>query len=248
METIFQSVPQYVITCVVVFAAQVIYSLFGFGSGIFTVSILAFFFNDLSSLVILVLLLSLPAEIFIVLKTRKSIRTGNIFLLVTGLFFGIFFGNRLLILRERINLFIFMGVLLCIFSLYFIFLENRVKPRRINRTWTFIIGLISGITSATFSMGGPPIILYYRFLNPPKAEFRVNLLAIFFITSCIRTPLYVFDGLLTSAHLLSALIVIPFVVSGIFAGYKLHLNIDEARFRRITSYVIFVLGFMLLFK
>jgi len=212
------------------------------------VTILAFFFNEVSNIVILILLVSIPAELYIVLKTRKSIKTGNIILLVFGLFIGIIFGNKLLLSESKINLFMFMGLVISVFSLYFIFLEDRLKPRRINKFWTFLIGILSGITSTAFGMGGPPIILYYRFLNPPKAEFRVNLLTIFFITSCIKTPLYIYNGLLNPDHLVSALIVLPFVILGIWVGYYLHLNIDENRFKKYTALAMLILGLMLMLE
>jgi len=248
METFFQSGMQIFITCLVVFVAQVVYSLFGFGAGMFSVSILAFFFDDISNLVILVLLMSVPVELFIVLKTKNFIKPGKIFLLVLSLFIGILIGNELLVMRESLDLIKMMGVVLTVFSIYFIFFEQRVKPKKVNSFWTFVLGFFSGLTAATFSMGGPPIILYYRFLNPPKSEFRVNLLLIFFITSCIRIPFYIGNGLLSMIQVNSAVIVAPFIIAGVCLGYYLHLNIDELRFKKYTAFAILILGIMLFFK
>jgi uncharacterized protein len=211
-------------------------------------SILAYFFNDLSYIVVLVLLTSLPTEMYVLIKSRKSLKTGNILPLIIGLIIGILLGNKLLLLRDKINLFPIMGAVIIIFSLYFIFFEDRIKPRRIGKFWSFFIGLLSGVTTATFGMGGPPIILYYRFMNPPKDEFRVNVLTIFFITSCIKTPLYIYNGLLTMPQVYSSLIVIPFVILGIWLGCTLNLKIDEARFRKFTSIAMLILGLMLFFK
>ena len=248
MDTIFQSWFQFIVTSLVVFVGQVGYALFGFGSGIFSMTILAHFYNDLSNIVILVLLTSIPTEIYVLIKERRSLKTGKILPLIIGLLIGILFGNELLLLRDKINLFPLMGVVIVVFSLYFLFFEERVKPRRIGMFWSFIIGLLSGVTTATFGMGGPPIILYYRFMNPPKDEFRVNVLTIFLITSCIKTPLYIYTGILTIPQVYSSLLVMPFVVLGIWLGCVLNFNIDEARFRKYTSFAMLVLGLMLFFK
>jgi uncharacterized protein len=248
VHSIFPTTFLFFLTCIVVFLGQLIYTLFGFGSGIFIVTILAFFFNDISSIVILVLLLSIPIEVFIVAKSRKSIKTGNIWLMIIGLIIGIILGTELLDMQNEINLFIMMGCAIIMTSIYFIFIEDKVKPRKISIIWTLLIGIVSGVLSATFGMGGPPVILYYKFMNPPKNEFRTNLLTIFLIISCIRVPVYIYTDLLSKDLLLSSLSVLPFALFGMFVGNILHFGMDEKLFKKLTAFAMLVLGILLCFK
>ena len=54
---------QFAVTCAVLVVAQMVYVLFGFGSGLIAVGSLALVFPEIKDVVVLLLLVNLPAEL-----------------------------------------------------------------------------------------------------------------------------------------------------------------------------------------
>ena len=59
--TIFGSLDHFLLCCLVVFVAQVVYLLFGFGSGLISVGLMALILPDVKDVVISLLGLGFPA-------------------------------------------------------------------------------------------------------------------------------------------------------------------------------------------
>lgn len=76
--------------------AQLIYVLFGFGSGLVTVAILALVLPDLQDVVVLILLINLPAVLFVVLRSRDAIEWRGVLRLCLVIVAGIPLGTAVL--------------------------------------------------------------------------------------------------------------------------------------------------------
>ena len=76
--TFFSSYPQLILTGMVVLIAQAIYVLFGFGLGLIGVGLLAMFIQPFTNIVVLLLFIALPAEIYVLCKSwQKYFMAGN---------------------------------------------------------------------------------------------------------------------------------------------------------------------------
>ncbi len=245
--TIFASPLEFAITCAVLIVAQIVYVLLGFGSGLIAVGGLALLFPELQDVVVLLLLVNLPAELFVSWQARREIRWRPILGLGIGIAVGIPLGAMLLSTAEPRIMLTVLGWFLVAVGLLFIKLppDGRFKPRAIAAPPT---GLISGLLTGLFGTGGPPLIVWYHLSAVGKSAFRANLMTIFLLMSFVRVPSYVATGLVTGPRLWSSLLVMPAVLLGGWIGHRLHVQISERTFRRLVSLLLVVLGAVLLIR
>ena len=74
IETIFDSFPQFILVCLILAAAEAVYVLLEFGAGLISVGAMALLLPELQDAVVLLLLVNLPAELWVV---RSSWRRGQ---------------------------------------------------------------------------------------------------------------------------------------------------------------------------
>jgi hypothetical protein len=245
--TIFQNPLQYAITCAVLIVAQLVYVLFGFGAGLIAVGSLALVFPAIKDVVVLLLLVNLPAELFVTWRSRRDIRWRPIGGLGVGIAVGIPLGAWLLSSTEPGLILSILGWFLIAVGLVFVKLPSggRMTPAAAAAPAT---GLVSGVLTGLFGTGGPPLIIWYHLSAVGKSAFRANLMAIFLLMTLVRVPSYFANGLLTAPRLWSSLAVMPAVLLGAFLGHRLHVQIPERTFRRLVSLLLAALGLMLLLR
>ncbi len=245
IETVFGSPWVFLAVCLVLVAAEAIYVLLGFGAGLVAVGALALLLPDLRDGVVMLLLVNLPAELFVVVSSRRDITWRGVAMLMVGVAVGIPIGAWLLGWGDPRFLLVLLGGVLLIVGVAFL-----VSP--VGRGWRWPnwvvapVGLASGLLTGLFGTGGPPLVLYYQLAGIEKAAFRGNLMAIFLLMTLIRVPSYAGMGLITTERLWSSLMVLPAVIAGAWLGNRLHLRIEESTFRKLVAGALVVLGALLL--
>lgn len=244
---VFASAPEYALACLVLCAASAVYLIFGFGAGLIAVGLLALLLPDLRDVVVLLLLINVPMELFVVLRSRRLIAWRGVARLCAGVVVGIPLGTVLLRFGEPTIVLAMLGGFLLLTGVVFLFLPERESLR-----WpgwaAFPVGLTSGWLAGTFGTGGPPLVLFYRLDGTRKAAFRGNLMAIFLVTSLIKLPSYLGAGLITLPRVWSAIAVLPAVGLGAWIGHRIHLDLAEATFRRAVSLFLALVGGLLLYR
>jgi uncharacterized membrane protein YfcA len=244
-ETIFDSVPQILMVCAVLAVAEAVYVLLGFGAGLIAVGALALLLPDLTEAVVLVLLVNLPAELFVVRRSWDHIQWRGVTLLFAAIAIGIPIGTWLLRWGEPKLLLTFLGMVLV--GVGAIFLFRPPRHAALDGRWAEApIGLVSGLLTGLFGTGGPPLIMYYQLKGVDKTVFRGTLMAIFLLMTAVRVPSYAAFGLITIPRLVSAAVVLPAVLLGAFIGQRVHLRLDELQFQRLVSLALVAIGFVLL--
>ncbi len=245
--TIFPSLAIYAATCGILIIAQLVYVLFGFGSGLIAVGSLALIFPELKDVVVVLLLVNLPAELFVTWQSRRKVRWRPIAALGAGIAMGIPAGAWLLNATEPQIVLQVLGWFLITVGLVFIKLPpgGRITPPA---ALAPPAGLVSGLLTGLFGTGGPPLIIWYHLTAADKTAFRANLMTIFLLMTVVRVPSYVAGGLVTGPRLFSSLLVMPAVLFGAWLGHRLHVQISERAFRRLVSLLLAVLGAMLLIR
>lgn len=245
IETIFASLPEFLLVCLTLAAAEAVYVLLGFGAGLIAVGFLALLLPELRDAVVLLLLINLPAELYVVRTSWRQISWRGVALLFLGVGVGIPFGSWLLRWGDPGFLLTILGVFLVLVGVVFLF-----TPRTLRDGWpSWVIpptGILSGILTGLFGTGGPPLILYYQLGGADKSAFRANLMAIFLLMTLVRVPSYTVLGLITAPHLWSALAVMPAVILGALIGNRIHLGLSESTFRRLVSVALLLIGLLLL--
>ncbi len=246
-STIFASPLQYAVTCLVLLVAQLVYVLFGFGSGLIAVGSLALLFPELKDVVVLLLLVNLPAELAVSWRCRREVRWRPIVGLGLGIVVGIPLGAWLLTTSEPRFILRLLGWFLVGVGMLFVKLPGggRLKPKSFAAPPT---GLVSGLLTGLFGTGGPPLIVWYHLSAGSKSAFRANLMTVFLLMTAVRVPSYVANGLVTTERLWSSLLVMPGVLIGAWLGHNCHVRISETAFRRLVSLLLIVLGGVLLLR
>ncbi len=245
-ETVFPTLGYLVVAWVVLAVAEAVYILFGFGAGLIAVGTLALVLPDPRDVIVLLLLVGLPAELWVVLSSRREIRWRGVSWICLGVLVGVPLGTWVLTAGDAIVVLTLLGVVLIVAGGSFLAVPDTTVrwPR-----WTPPpVGLLSGVLSGMFGTGGPPLILYYQLAGVDKRVFRGELMAVFLVITAIRLPSYVVAGLITPPRLWAGLAVAPAIMIGAVIGQRVHLTIDEATFRRAVSVALLVIGGVLLVR
>jgi len=245
IETIFDTLPQFLIVCLILAMAEAVYVLLGFGAGLIAVGTMALLLPELKDAVVLLLLVNLPAELWVVRSSWQRISWRGVLVIFVGVALGIPLGTSLLRWGDARFLLIVLGVFLVAVGAIFLFIKD-TRERQMPRWVAGPIGVISGVLTGLFGTGGPPLILYYQFEGVDKAAFRGNLMAVFLLMTTVRVPSYAVFGLITAPRMWSALAVLPAVILGALIGNRIHLRIEESTFRRLVSAALLLIGLLLL--
>jgi len=245
IETIFDTLPQFLIVCLILAMAEAVYVLLGFGAGLIAVGAMALLLPELKDAVVLLLLVNLPAELYVVGSSWRQISWRGVFVIFVGVALGIPLGTSLLRWGDARFLLIVLGVFLVAVGAVFLFIKD-TRRRQMPRWIAGPVGVISGVLTGLFGTGGPPLILYYQLQGVDKAAFRGNLMAIFLLMTTVRVPSYAAFGLITAPRMWSALVVLPAVILGAVIGNRIHLRIQESTFRRLVSAALLLIGLLLL--
>jgi len=244
VDTVFSSLPQFLLACLVLVGAEAVYVLLGFGAGLIAVGTLALFMPELRDVVVLLLLVNLPAEAWVVISSRRHIAWRGVLLVMVGVAAGIPLGTWLLSAGDPGVLLTLLGAVLAVIG--GVFLLTPTAP-----------ATDPGLDRAA---GRPALRRAHRsvrhrrpaaHLLPPapgdqQDDLPGNLMAIFLLMTAVRVPSYAAFGLITAPRIWSSLAVLPAVLLGAFLGDRVHLRIAEASFRRLVSIALVIIGVVLL--
>jgi uncharacterized protein len=198
--------------------------------------------------VVLLTIGCLLPELVVLLKTLKFVRwrEAGAVLLFTAM--GVPLGTAALEWIDPPLALTMLGIFLVAVGLVFLFLPARGQ----GISWPVwagpLAGLVGGMLGGMFGTGGPPIIIYFHLSRLHKSTFRGQLMVVLGTITLVRLPSYALAGLFTTARLWSGLLVIPWVVVGAYAGYRLHLELKEETFRKVVSVLLAAMGVMLLLR
>ncbi|MDJ0763909.1 MAG: sulfite exporter TauE/SafE family protein [Myxococcota bacterium] len=249
LDTCFPAAIDFVATLVVLMAAQVVYVMLGFGSGLIALGALAVLFPDIRDVVVMLLIVNAPAEIIIVIKERKNIQWQALLLPLLGIAVGIPIGSWVLQTQKATFLLTILGGLLVVFGLFFFTTSRKTRKSVIlalPKWLELLMGTLAGLLAALFGTGGPPLIIMFQASGANKTLFRANLMVCFFFFSLLRVPSYWVSGLLTEERIVSAVLVLPAVLLGALIGNRIHVRMSEGRFKQVVSLSIVAIGIVLL--
>jgi uncharacterized membrane protein YfcA len=247
LETVFDSLAHFLVVSAILAIAQIVYVAFGFGVGLIAVGTLAFVLPEIQDVVVLLLFISLPAELHVVGAAWRDISWRGVLLVCVGILVGVPVGTWVLRRGEPTFLLLLLGLVLVAAGTAFLSVPNR----RVLRAPKWVeppLGLVSGVLGGLFGTGGPPLILYYQLTGLDKAAFRRSLMAIFLFVTIVRLPAYVVSGLITAPRLWSGLLVLPASLLGLWVGHHIHIQLSEQAFKRLVSIALIMIGGLLLVR
>jgi uncharacterized membrane protein YfcA len=228
------SVETAIYAIIAVFAAGLIKGLTGFGFSLLSVPVLVVLLGPRTAVPVIILL-NAVANVVLFPLCREAAHLRRIVPLIVAGIATVPLGLLLLLSLDPEAVKLLAGCVTILFALAF--LTGFQRPVR-NEKWGFAAaGLISGTLNGLISTGGPPAVLFLTNQGVPKQAFRASLLAYFLFLSLASVPMFLAGGLLSVAIARCALLLLPAMFLGAFAGSKLLRKLPERGFR-VTALII----------
>jgi uncharacterized membrane protein YfcA len=223
-----------------------VFGLIGFGSTVLALPLLAHLLT-LKFAVALLLVVDFVAALALSARARRGVRMDELGLLLPFMLAGIALGLTLLINLPEGPLLVFLGAFLVLYSIYG--LANRAGAPDLRRAWAAPFGLAGGVLSALFGTGGVLISVYIAGRLRDTGELRATAAAVVLLNSGTRVVLFGATGLLMQEGLLlSALVLLPSALLGLFVGYRLHAVVAASVVLRAVYVVVLLAGLSLLLR
>jgi len=141
---------------------------------------------------------------------------------------------------------VLLGVLLIIFSLYFLCFKDRIsiKANRINGV---LIGALSGVLGGLFSTSGPPAVLYLNSATQNKNTYFATIQFYFCITNIHATLMRVINGNVDGKILIYSAIGIVGCMAGDFIGKQVFNKLDANKLKLIIYIGMIISGIIMFF-
>lgn len=221
------------------FAAALVQSVTGFGFGIVCMMVFPYIIAEYSQAVALSTFCSAAMSIMAAAKVIKIVKIKTVLpALCSYLFFSIaainFVSGKSTDVMMKA-----LGAVLVAVSIYFIFLNNKIKvrPTTING---IIAGGAGGIGAGMFSIGGPPAVIYFLSASEKNEEYRANVLFYFALGNCWTTGYRIAKGIITTQVFSWWVICLAAIALGVVWGERIFKRLDPLTLRRV------VYGFMAL--
>jgi Sulfite exporter TauE/SafE. len=231
----------YIIIVLFAFLGGLSHTVIGFGSGIFMMLVMPYFFNMLQSAA-LSASISLGLTLVLAFQFRKYVE-WKIVLVPTIVY--VLVSNLVILFSDSLKMkaiAIGFGVFLIFTAIYSLFYAQKRKAKPTTMAQGIRYTLISGVFSGLFSIGGPYTSLYYLAASSSKEAFIANFQTMFMINAAIGMCTRIYKGFYTSD-------LIPFSIAGILAinlgralGLKIVDKLDTATLKKIVYVAVGVSG------
>jgi uncharacterized membrane protein YfcA len=209
----------------VVFAATLFRSAFGFGEALIAVPLLALFI-PLKIASPLAVLVSITIAAVVVAQDWRKIHLRSTGWLVGSTLFGIPVGLLLLTSSHQKAVKIALGIFIVAFSVYSLLGRRPPELKTDSKAWLLGCGFAAGVIGGAFGMNGPPLVIYGAMRRWSAQHFRATLQAYFLPASVIGMGGYWLAGLwvpaVTHYYLLCLPVLLPAVWLGRVVNHRLH--------------------------
>ena len=209
--------------------AAVTQGFFGFGFGIIAMTGLTLS-ADVVHAAGVVNVTGIALTSSLVLRLRRGVLWPLMARVVPPLLVGVAVGVLALGALDRGVLVRLLGVTVVGIAIW-----NLVSPRlqqRESRAQDLAAGLLAGLLGGAFNTGGPPLVAHlYRRGEAPES-LKATVQALFLTMGASRLPIAASQGLMSGAVWRDALLAVPVVVAGSYAGLALARRLPAERFRR----------------
>lgn len=219
-------------------AAFYIKGLCGFANTLVFTSILGFGASNVNISPV-ELLLGYPTNIILVWKNRKKLQTGIWLPLAALVLAGCIPGAILLRNADVRLLKILFGAVVILTGLQM--LLGQKESRGGSKLVMGIIGLLSGLLCGLFGVGAL-LAAYVSRTTDSGDAFKANISAVFIAENTFRIILYSVMGVITLSAVKRVLVLLPFMLLGLFAGMKSSSKLDERIVRRLVIVLLILSG------
>lgn len=222
------------------FLGALVFGITGFGSSLITIP-LATHFVPLEFALALFALMDLGSAFGVGLENPRNAVRAEWQRLVPMILAGTALGVTLLVNLPRAAGMVLLGVFVFSYALYS--LVHRGAQRVISARWAWVAGLAGGITSSLFGAGGPPYAIYLSQRGLTKEQFRATMGFATMASISLRVAAFGITGLLVDrAVWLSALVVVPAGLLGLWVARRVYRRISRELLLRAVAVVLLASG------
>lgn len=230
---------------VVVFAATLIRSAFGFGEALIAVPLLALFI-PLKVAAPLAVLVSITIAAVVVAQDWRKIHVRSTGWLVASTLFGIPVGLALLTSSYQQAVKIALAIFIMMFSVYSLLGSRPPELKQDSRRWLLGCGFVAGVFGGAYGMNGPPLVIYGAMRRWSAQHFRATLQGYFLPASVIGMGGYWLAGLWVPAVTHYYLLCLPAMLPSIWLGRMVNHRLRGESFLRYVYVGLAMTGAVLL--
>jgi len=233
------------VVVLIVAAAAVVRSTFGFGDALVGMPLLALVV-PLRTATPLMALVGPTLAFLILLRAWRRVDIKSTLTLIAATLAGIPFGIYVLknVREEAINL--VLASVIVLFALYSL-LRPDLHRLKSGRSAPFF-GLAAGVLGAATNTNGPPVVFYGALRGWPPDAFRATIQGYFLFTGPAILIGQGAAGLLTAQVWRAYLCAMPLIVGSVWAGLWLGRRIPAPKFYRWIYLLLLAAGLGLLVK
>lgn len=220
--------------------ASFIQGITGFGFALIAVPLLSLFIPEIRNITPIIVIYSFLTNIIIVYKSRHYIDYKKIIPLIIFGLMATPVGTFMLIYIKAKTLKIIIGIVITITALAM--LKNfkiKIKNEKVSYG---MVGLLSGLLNGSTGLSGPPVVLFLTNQHIDKDVFRSNLTFYGIATNIFAIIIFILEGIINLSVLHFTAFYLPALLIGVLLGIKLSAKINEVIFRKLTIYLISLLG------
>ncbi|PVV19202.1 MAG: hypothetical protein B6D78_14045 [gamma proteobacterium symbiont of Ctena orbiculata] len=229
----------------VIGVAYLVRGIAGFGSGLIAIPLLALMM-PLTIAVPLIVFLDYIASASHGIKHREAIQWKEIVSLLPFAIVGVLTALFIFQSVDMEALKMGLGCFVLLFAIYSLFSFS--GKTLISSLWSVPAGSMGGIIGTLYGTGGPFYVMYLKFRNIEKTQFRATFATIFLLDGAGRLAGYVYSGFFSMDLVLMMAVAIPLMVIGMFIGGHIHTNMSQQTFQRAISMLLVFSGLALLLK
>lgn len=186
------------------------------------------------------LLLGYPSNVIISWKERKSVNWRVCLPLAALVLLGNIPGILLLKNVDTQLIKIIFGFVIIGIGIEMLLREKSKKAKE-SRVLLIIIGMISGILCGLYGIGAL-LAAYVGRVTDNSQSFKANICMVFIVENTFRIIMYLATGIITLQSFKQALMLIPFMLLGLFVGMKSSSVLDEKLVKKIVIIMLIISG------
>ena len=228
-----------------VFVAYVIFGICGFGSTLIAVPLMAHFF-PLQFVIPVIVLVDCVASVRQGLRLRTGMNQREMLAMLPFILAGMAIGAFVLVQAPGNILLPLLGVFVTAYGVYYAMRHESVF--RVARWTAAPIGLFAGAMSSLFGMAGPLYVMYLAGRGSTPEQIRATMPVIFSFTTIGRIVLFGALGLITQDVLVTAALLAPVMLLGVWCGNRWHARFTRENVVRAIGAVLTLSGASLLLR
>ena len=186
------------------------------------------------------LLLGYPSNVIISWKERKSVNWRVCLPLAALVLLGNIPGILLLKNVDTQLIKVIFGFVIIGIGIEMLLREKSKKAKE-SKVLLIIIGMISGILCGLYGIGAL-LAAYVGRVTDNSQSFKANICMVFIVENTFRIIMYLATGIITLQSFKQALMLIPFMLLGLFVGMKSSSVLNEKLVKKIVIIMLIISG------